>query len=203
MGRDRNSSRTFDIDLDPRNREASFWYGLCGLGPVGEYRVYENVLLVFYGGDEDPFETSHLIGRQADPFLIPHGGQHVLREAHQGLIEVLDRRGAGLEHRVSKHPDIQCHLSYTSSGSTSTRTSSPRVRAEILAARLAARATAVLLLALSKTRHAVSSPLRLSRTGPDISTPASRAGRRRDSTAPESAASEPSKVSEAACANGG
>ena len=47
-----------------------------------------------------------------------------------------------------------------------------------LAARVAARATADLLLALNKTRHAAVSPLRLSRTGPDISTPFSRAGRR-------------------------
>src|SRR5215210_7554597 len=98
---------------------------------------------------------------------------------------------------------LMSSATYTSSGSTSTRSSSPCVRADILAARAAARATADRRLALSRIRHAVLSPVRLSRTGPDISTPGSRADRRPDSTAPESAAWEPSKVSAATWAYGG
>ena len=73
---------------------------------ISENGVDDYELIVFDGGDEHSLETSDLGGCQAHPLVLAHGGKHFLGEADQRLIEALDRRGAGLEHRVSELPDI-------------------------------------------------------------------------------------------------
>src|SRR5215210_591127 len=110
LARDGYGCRAFDVDKDPRYREASFRCFLGRLRPMREDGVDDNVLLVFYGGDEHPLEGSDLVGGQANALVVAHGGQHVLGEAHQGLVEGLDRRRAGLEHRVSERLDVERHL---------------------------------------------------------------------------------------------
>ena len=110
LARDGNGCRAFDVDQDPRYREASFRYFLGCLRRMCEDGVDDNVLFVFHGGDEHPPEASDLVGGQADALVVTHGGQHVLGEAHQGLVEALDRCGAGLEHRVSERLDVERHL---------------------------------------------------------------------------------------------
>src|SRR5918997_877355 len=99
----------FDFDLDLRYREASLERMLGGIGGLLDHRVDEHEPLFLDGCDEDTLEAAYLVGGEPDPLVIAHGEKHLLRQVRERSVEALDRRGAGLENRVSEHPDLECH----------------------------------------------------------------------------------------------
>ena len=98
------------LDLDARNGEAALRSRLGVIADLLEHGVDDNEILVLDSGDQDALEASDLVGGEADALVLSHGRQHLLRQMRQRFVERVDRRGARLQHRVSKRPDFECHV---------------------------------------------------------------------------------------------
>src|ERR687898_266248 len=85
---DQDAVEVVDLVLeDPRENAR-------GLQPQGRSR------------DEDALEATYLVGGEPHTLELAHGGQHLIGEVRQRVVEALDRRGTCLEHRVSESPYI-------------------------------------------------------------------------------------------------
>ena len=103
-GADANACRALDLDVDPRQAQASLHARLELLAAPLHDGVHERSQRILLVGleDEHAMEHTHLVGGEADAERVVHQLAHPRHLRAQPLVEALDGQRARAQHRVAE-----------------------------------------------------------------------------------------------------